>query len=164
MQSSPPAITASMTPEQGVQELARRSGQSLPSDFGQITLLKADALGPAKTAVAWFDRLVWILPLVVAALMALTLLVSRRRVRTAIALAIGAAIAILIARAAIAFGAQYLTSQVKESGGQHIIRQVVGASLGPLTTITIWVCVTGVIVAVVIWFLGRRDTRRRASA
>ena len=62
-----------------------------PSDFGQITLLQSDALGPAQTAVKWFDRLAWILPLVTAALIALTIWLSRRRARTAIAIGIGAA-------------------------------------------------------------------------
>jgi hypothetical protein len=156
MQVSPPVITAAMTPEEGIQTVGRWAGQPLPADFGQLTLIKASALGSAQTAVAWFDRLMWILPVVVAALMALTLWVSRRRGRTAIALAIGAAIAILVARGVMALGSQYLTSQVAEDGGRGIIKQVVSASLGPLTTITIAVCVVAVVVAVVIWFLGRR--------
>ena len=33
------------------------------------------------------------------------------------------------------------------------------ASLGPLTTITIWICVIGVVAAVLVWLLGRRDVR-----
>jgi hypothetical protein len=154
--SSPPDLSSSASPDQAIQELSSWSGEQLPADFGQITLLKADALGTAQTAVAWFDRLVWILPLVVAALVALTLWLSRRRARTAIALAIGAAIAIVAARLIALFGSQYLTSQVKAGGGQGIIRQVVSAALGPLTTITIVVAVVGVVVAVVVWFLGRR--------
>ena len=36
---------------------------------------------------------------------------------------------------------------------------MVNASLGPLTTITIWICVIGVVVAVLVWLLGRRDVR-----
>jgi hypothetical protein len=36
---------------------------------------------------------------------------------------------------------------------------VVNASLGPLTTITIWICVVGVVVALLVWLLGRRDVR-----
>ena len=39
------------------------------------------------------------------------------------------------------------------------MKQVVNASLGPLTTITIWVCVAGVVIAVLVWLLGRRDVR-----
>ncbi len=33
------------------------------------------------------------------------------------------------------------------------------ASLGPLTTITIWICVVGVVAALLVWLLGRRDVR-----
>jgi hypothetical protein len=156
---TPPVITADMSPEQGIQEVANWSGKPLSSDFGQITMLQSDALGPAQTAVKWFDRLMWILPLITAALMALTIWLSRRRGRTAIALGIGAAIAIFITRVIILRGSQYLTTQVKEGTGQHILRDVVNAALGPLTAITIWVCVIGVVVAVLVWLLGRREVR-----
>jgi hypothetical protein len=156
---NPPVIPATMSPEQGIQQVANWSGKPLPSDFGQITVLQSDALGPAQTAVKWFDRLMWILPLVTAALMALTIWLSRRRGRTAIALGIGAAIAIFISRVIILRASQYLTSQVQAGTGQHILKDVVNAALGPLTTITIWVCVIGVVVAVLVWLLGRRDVR-----
>ena len=148
-----------MSPEQGIQQVANWSGKPLPSDFGQITMLQSDALGPAQTAVKWFDRLMWILPLITAALMALAIWFSRRRGRTAIALGIGAAIAIFVSRVIILRASQYLTSQVKADTGQHILKDVVNAALGPLTTITIWVCVIGVIAALLVWLLGRRDVR-----
>ena len=155
---NPPVIAPDSNPEQGIQEVANWSGKPLPSDFGQITLLQSDALGPAQTAVAWFDRLMWILPLITAALMALTIWLARRRGRAAIALGIGAAIAIFVARVIILRSSEYLTSQVKE-GGQHIIKQVVDASLGPLTSLTIWICVIGVVAALLVWALGRREVR-----
>ena len=53
----------------------------------------------------------------------------------------------------------YLTDQLKEGGGVHLARDVVNASLEPLTTITIWICVIGVVAAVLVWLLGRRDVR-----
>ncbi len=156
---NPPVIAPETDPEQGIQEVANWSGRPLPSDFGQITLLQSDALGPAQTAIKWFDRLMWILPLITAALIALTIWLSRRRGRTAIAVGIGAAIAIFVTRVIVTRASEYLTAQVKEGTGQHIVKQVVDASLGPLTTITIWVCVVGVIAALLVWALGRRDIR-----
>jgi hypothetical protein len=158
----PPVISASSSAAQGAQQIADWSGRRPSADFGQITLLKASALGSARTAVAWVDRLTWILPLIVAALMALTILVSSRRGRTAIALAIGAAIAVVIARVLTMFGSSYLTGQIAAGSGQHILKQVVDAALGPLTTITIWVCVAAAIVAVAVWLLGRRSARAGA--
>ena len=156
---SPPVITPDMSPEAGIQQVANWSGKPLPSDFGQITLLQSSALGPAQTAVKWFDRLTLILPIVTAILIAVTIWLSRRRGRAAIAIGIGAAIAIFVTRAIVVRGSAYLTDQLKSGGGLHLAKDVVNASLGPLTTITIWICVVGVVVALLVWLLGRRDVR-----
>jgi hypothetical protein len=161
---SPPVIEPGASPEEGIQEVANWSGKPLPSDFGQITLLQSDALGPAQSAVRWFDRLTWILPLVTAALVALTIWLSRRRARTAIALGIGAAVAIFVTRVIVKRASLYLTERLREGEGGRIARDVVDAALGPLTTMTIWICVVGVSVAVVVWLLGRRDVREAAVA
>ena len=155
---NPPVIQPGADPAQSIQEVADWSGKPLSSDFGQITLLQSDALGPAQAAVKWFDRLVWILPLVTAALIALTIWLSRRRGRTAIAIGIGAAIAIFVTRVIILRASEYLTAQVR-TDGSHVVKQVVDASLGPLTDLTIWICAIGVVAAVLVWLLGRRDVR-----
>ncbi len=114
---SPPVIEPGTDPAAGIQEVANWSGKPLPSDFGQITLLQADALGPAQTAVKWFDRLTWILPLVTAALIALTIWLSRRRARTAIAIGIGAAVAIFVTRVIVKRASLYLTDKLQEGQG-----------------------------------------------
>jgi len=156
---SPPVIEPGTDPQTAIQEVANWSGKPLPSDFGQITLLQSDALGPAQTAVKWFDRLVWILPLVTLGLIALTIWLSRLRARTAIALGIGAAIAIILTRVIIKRASIALTDKLEEGGGLSVAKDVVNASLGPLTTITIWIVVIGVVAAILVWFLGRRDLR-----
>jgi hypothetical protein len=156
---NPPVIAPGTDPAAGIQEVANWSGKPLPSDFGQITLLQSDALGPAQTAVKWFDRLTWILPLVTVVLIALTIWLSRRRARTAIALGIGAAVAIFITRVIVKRASLYLTDKLQDGQGGHVVKQVVNASLGPLTTITIWICVIGVVAALLVWLLGRRDVR-----
>jgi len=156
---NPPVIEPGTDPEAGIQEVANWSGKPLPSDFGQITLLQADALGPAQTAVKWFDRLTWVLPLVTVALIALTIWLSRRRARTAIAIGIGAAVAIFVTRVIVKRASLYLTDKLQEGQGDTIVRDVVNASLGPLTTITVWICVIGVVAALLVWLLGRRDVR-----
>ena len=40
-----------------------------------------------------------------------------------------------------------------------VVKNVVTASLGPLATITIWIVVIGVVVAVVAWLVGRKDVQ-----
>lgn len=161
---SPPVIDPGASPEDGIQDVANWSGKPLPSDFGQITLLQSDALGPAQRVVAWFDRLTWILPLVIAAFVAITIGLSRRRARTAIAIGVGTAVAVFVTRVIIRRTSLYLTDQVREGEGRHIVRGVVDAALGPLTTMTIWICVAGVLVAVSVWLLGRQDVREAAVA
>ena len=159
---NPPVVAPDADPVASIQEVANWSGRPLPSDFGQVTLLTSDALGPAQTAVKWFDRLVWIIPLVTIVLIALTIWLSRRRRRTAIALGIGAAIAIVLTRVVVKRASLVITDKLEEGGGFHLAKDVVNASLGPLTTITIWIVVLGVLAAIVVWFLGRRDLQTAA--
>ncbi len=161
---SPPVIEPGTDPQAAIQEVANWSGKPLPSDFGQVTLLQSDALGTAQTAVQWFDRLVWILPLVTIALIAVTIWLARRRARTAIAIGIGAAIAIVLTRVIVNRASIALTDKLREDGGITVAKDVVNASLDPFTTITIWIVVLGVVSAILVWLLGRRDVRDAAVA
>lgn len=156
---NPPVIEPGTDPQAGIQELANWSGRPLPSDFGQITLLQSDALGPLQVAVKWFDRLVWILPLVTATLIATTVWLSRRRTRTAMAIGFGAAIAIFVTRVIVARLSEYLTTRLEQGTVADLVRDIVDRSLRPLTTLTIWICVVGLVAAVLVWLLGRRDVR-----
>jgi hypothetical protein len=88
-----------------------------------------------------------------------TIWLSRRRRRTAIALGIGAAIAIVLARVIVRRASIAVTDSLEEDGGLNVAKDVVNASLGPLTAITVWIVVIGVVAAVVVWILGRRDLR-----
>lgn len=156
---NPPVIEPGTDPQAGIQELANWSGRPLPSDFGQITLLQSDALGPLQVAVKWFDRLVWILPLVTATLIATTVWLSRRRTRTAMAIGVGAAIAVFVTRVIVARLSEYLTTRLEQGTVADLVRDIVDRSLRPLTTLTIWICVVGLVAAVLVWLLGRRDVR-----
>ena len=156
---NPPVIEPGTDPQAGIQELANWSGRPLPSDFGQITLLQSDALGPLQVAVKWFDRLVWILPLVTATLIATTVWLSRRRTRTAMAIGVGAAIAVFVTRVIVARLSEYLTTRLEQGTVADLVRDIVDRSLRPLTTLTTWICVVGLVAAVLVWLLGRRDVR-----
>ena len=156
---SPPVIDPGTPPDQAIQQVSQWSGKTLPADFGQITLLTSSSLGPAKTAVRIFDALVIVLPIVTALLIAVTIWLSRRRRHTIIALGIGAAIALVITHVIVNRASAALVAHVKSGGTQGIVRGVVDASLRPLTTLTIWIVVIGVVVAVVAWIIGRRDVQ-----
>jgi len=164
---SPPVIPPGTPPDQAIQQVSAWTGRTLPADFGQITLLHNDSLGPAKTAVRWFDTLVWVVLVVTIVLIALTIWLSRRRRRTLIELGIGAAIALILTRVIVKQASTAVvdglhsgsTGTVHSAGTVTVLRDVVNAALGPLTNLTIWIVVIGVIVAVAAWLSGRHDVQ-----
>ena len=105
----------------------------------------------------WFDALVWIVLVVALVLIALTIWLSRRRRRTLIELGIGVAIALILTRVIMKQASTALVDSLHGGSTVTVLRDVVSASLGPLTNLVIWIAVIGVIVAVAAWFAGRRD-------
>ena len=154
---SPPVIAPGTPPAEAIQQVSAWTGRNLPADFGQVTLLKNSSLGAAKQAVRVFDSVVIVLPIVVALLVALAIWLSRHRRRTLIELGIGAAVALILTRVIVKQGSAALVADIPTSGGLTVVRNVVNASIGPLTTLTIWTVVVGVVVAVTAWIVGRRD-------
>ena len=154
---SPPVITPGTPPEEATQQISSWIGRPLPADFGQVTLLQNDSLGAAQTAVRWFDALVWVVFVVAIVLIALTVWLSRHRRRTLIELGIGLAVALLLARVIVKQASTALVADIQGGGGLAAAQDAVNASLGPLTTLAVWVAVIGVIVAVAAWISGRHD-------
>ena len=93
---SPPVIQPGTPASDSIQQMSLWAGKALPANFGQVTLLKNNALGPAQKAVKIFDGLVIALPIILALLIAGTILLSRRRRYTVMALGIGGAIALIV--------------------------------------------------------------------
>ena len=84
-----PAITSADPPQQAVNKLSGALGVPLPSNFGQITLVRSSDLAAVQKGVKAFDRLTLVLPLVTIALIALSLWLSLNRRRTLLQLAVG---------------------------------------------------------------------------
>ena len=156
---SPPVIQPGTPAADSIQQVSSWAGKTLPADFGQVTLLKSDALGPAQKAVKLFDGLVIALPIILAALIAVTILLSRRRRYAIMALGIGGAIALIVTYAIIKRASAAIVGSLHLGSVTAVVKDVVTASLGPLATITIWVVVIGAIVAVVAWLVGRKDVQ-----
>jgi len=152
-----PVINADTPPDEAIQQVSQWAGKPLPADFGQITLLKSDSLGAAQTVIRVFDAMMWILPVIVAVLVALTIWLSHKRRTTVIVLGIGVVIALIITHVIVKRATEYLIDNLDVGTTRTLVQDVITSSLGPLTTLTIWVCVIGAAVAVVAWILGRRD-------
>lgn len=153
----PPRITAETPPDEARRQLSSWLGRPLPPDAGQITLLTSDAIGPAQTAVRWFDRLVIIVPVVTLLLIAAAIWLSRRRRRTIIELGVGVAVALVVLHVVVARLTEVLLARLQTETAVGVVRDIVDASLGPLTTLVIWLVIAGVVVAATAWLAGRRD-------
>ena len=156
---SPPVIKPGTPASESIQQVSQWAGKALPADFGQVTLLKSDALGPAQKAVKLFDGLVIALPIILAVLVAVTILLSRRRRYTVMALGIGGAIALIVTYVIVKRASAAIVGSLHLGSVNEVVKNVVTASLGPLATITIWVVAIGAIVAVVAWLVGRKDVQ-----
>ena len=156
---SPPVIAPDTPPDEAIQQVSDWTGRTLPADFGQITLLQNDSLGPAQSAVRLFDALVWVLLVVTIVLIAVTIWLSRRRRRTLIELGIGAAFALILTYVIVKQATTALVDSIPDGGTVTVLRDVVNASLGPLTNLTIWIVVIGLLVAIGAWLAGRHDVQ-----
>lgn len=88
-----PAIVSTQVDE-ARQELAAALDVELPEDFGQLTVMSDDALSSLQTGAERINRATWLLVIVTAALLAMTLLVARNRRRAVIWLAVGVTVAL----------------------------------------------------------------------
>jgi hypothetical protein len=93
-----PAITSADPPQQAVNKLSSALGVSLPSNFGQITLVQSSDLATIQKGVKAFDRLTLVLPLVTIVLIALSLWLSVNRRRTVLQLAVGVSLLMIVER------------------------------------------------------------------
>ncbi len=159
---SPPVIAPGTPTDQATQQVSAWLGRPLPADFGQITLLQNDSLGAAQQAVRLFDALIWVLLAVTIVLTGLTIWLSGHRRRTIIELGIGAAIALILTRVIVKQASTALVDSIRAGSTVEVLRGVVDAALGPLTNLTIWIVVIGLLVAVAAWFAGRRDLQAAA--
>ena len=110
-----------------------------------------------RRPVRWFDALIWVLLAVTIVLLALTIWLSRRRRRTLIELGIGTAIALILTYVIVRQVLNAIVADLQAEGTFTMLSDVANASVGPLRTLTIWIAVIGVIVAVAAWIYGRRD-------
>ncbi len=154
---NPPVISPETPPSEAAQQISDWLGRPLKEGAGQVTLLTSDSLGPAQTAVKWFDRLIYILPVLTLAAMAAAIWLSKRRRRTVIELGIGIAASLIILRVLITRLSDALVARLETAEVVPLVQDVVSASVGPLRDVTIWIVVAAIVVAIGAWLTGRKD-------
>jgi hypothetical protein len=146
-----PTITSAQPPQQAVNKLSKALGVTLPSNFGQITLVKSKDLATIQRGVKAFDRLVIVLPVVTIVLLALTLWLSVNRRRTALQLAVGVSLLMIIERRAVIHGQGVLAN---DAHNPQVASIIFGDLLHGFFVLTAWVLGVALAILVITVLMG----------
>ena len=141
-----PTITSADPPQQAVTKLSEALGVSLPSNFGQITLVRSSDLATVQRGVKAFDRLTLVLPLVAIVLIALSLWLSVNRRRTVLQLAVGVSLLMIVERRVVIHEQGALASAAHNP---QVAQSVLGDLLHGFFVLTAWVLGVALVVLVI---------------
>ena len=161
-----PTITSADPPQQAVNKLSKALGVQLPSNFGQITLVRSTDLATVRQGVKAFDGLTLILPLVTIVLIALALWLSVNRRRTVLQLAVGVSLLMIVERRGVLHEQGVLAS---DAHNPQLAQTVFGYLLNGFFVLTAWVLGVALVVLVLAvlagpygWAVAFRSWMRRA--
>jgi hypothetical protein len=162
-----PTITSADPPQQAVNKLSKALGVQLPSNFGEITLVRSSDLASVRQLVKAFDGLTLILPLVTIVLIALTLWLSVNRRRTVLQLAVGVSLLMIVERRGVLHEQGVLAS---DAHNPQLAQTVFGYLLNGFFVLTAWVLGVALVVLVLAvlagpyrWAVAFRSWMRRAG-
>lgn len=151
-----PPITGTEQVSEAIEALSSALNRPLPPDFGQIVIFQSDDLARAQNAVKLFDRLTYALILFSLLLIAGTIALSVNRRRTAVQLAIGTIVGVLIARLIIKKIGNDVVASIASSN-KGAVKAVMDDAFGSLRGFTRWLFAIALIVAIVAFLLGKRE-------
>jgi hypothetical protein len=162
-----PQISGTEQVSTAIAALSSALNKPLPPDFGQIVIFQSDSLAKAQNAVKMFDRLTYLLILLSLILIAVTIVLSVNRRRTAVQLAIGAIVGVLIARLIIRKISDNVVASISSSD-RGAVKAVLDDAFGSLRGFTRWLFAIALIVAIVAFLMGKREwlaaARSKAAA
>ncbi len=141
-----PTITSPEVPQQQVTKLSKALGVPLPSNFGEITLVRSSDLATVRQAVKAFDGLTLVLPLVTIALIALCLWLSVNRRRTLLQLAAGVSLLMIAERRVVLHEQSVLASAAHNP---QLALSVLGDLLHGFFVLTAWILGVALVVLVI---------------
>lgn len=142
-------------PEGAFDRLDNLLGGRIPADIGTVPLIPADKLQQAQQVVSIFDWITVLLVVITIALVLTTIWYSSRRLRTVVLLALGGAVALVLARFALQQLQGAIVSSFTDADTATTIRGVVTLALDNLYAWSRIVIVVSVVVAVAAYFVGR---------
>jgi hypothetical protein len=141
-----PTITSADPPQQAVNKLSKALGVPLPSNFGEITLVRSSDLGTVRQLVKDSDALTVVLPLVTILLIALSLWLSVNRRRTVLQLAVGVSLLMIVERRGVLHEQSALANAAHNP---QVAQSVLGDLLHGFFVLTAWVLAVAVVVLVI---------------
>src|SRR5580704_329941 len=141
-----PTITSADPPQQAVNKLSKALGVQLPSNFGEITLVRSSDLATVRQGVKAFDGLTLILPLVTIVLIALCLWLSVNRRRTLLQLAVGVSLLMIVERRGVLHEQSVLANAAHNP---QVALSVLGDLLHGFFVLTAWVLGVALVVLVI---------------
>ncbi len=143
-----PQVSVGELPTVAIDRLERALGVQLDRGFGQVTVYDKRKLDAAREAVALFDRLVVILPILGVLLAAGALWVSPRRRRTLLQLSIGLMVGMILLRRVVFAVDQQAASLPRRADGRRAAAVVVDQFVTPLTTFALLAAILMGLVAI----------------
>jgi hypothetical protein len=127
----------------------------LPADFGQVTLFAADDLATAQNAYQAASVAIWIAPIAALILAALAIAISTRRLRMALSIVVGTALALLFVGLALAPAEDALVGAVSDKGLAGAVGSAFETLFSTLIDGIYIILIVGVAAALALFFSGR---------
>lgn len=159
---SGPTVTADDINE-AVAAIEERLGTDLPDDFATITVYSSQELATAQQWYAFMTTAVWLAPLAAAILIALALVLARRRGAALLSLVAGTAL-LLVAVALLLEPLQAAAvGSIEDDGARAAVSAAFDTALSSLLTRIAFVAAIGVIAAAVLVLARRRSAQGEAT-
>jgi hypothetical protein len=157
----PDAVSAAATT--GREQLADALGEHLPADFGQVTLMSEDALGQAQAALDRLDRYMWMILLITAAVVALTVAITPTRRRTIVQLGVGIILGLILGAVAIRRLRHAVLAEIESPQGERAAAVLLNETINSLRTAAVIVGVVAFLAGIAAYLVGRPTWAGRAS-
>ena len=141
-----PTITSAEPPKEAVDKLSKALGVQLPSNYGQITLVRSTNLAVAQRGVKAFDRLTIFLPLLTLVLIAFTFWLSVSRRRTLVQFLVGSSLLLIVVRRVVIHEQNALANG---ANNPQVAQTVLGELLHGFFILTTWLLVVALVILVV---------------
>ena len=142
-----------------IANLESRLGRDLPADFALIPIANANRLATAQAAVHAFDVVTVALVIITILLYLATILLSGRRLRMVVLLAIGSVVALVITRLLVRAALQGAIASLA-AGDVDTVQTMITDLVSDLASWSWILVILGLIVAVVAILVGRPDWTR----